>query len=72
VTGVVVQERTFTVLAWLADRRIVLHVPEIEASTVVTAMDDADAAARELICDLTGIDAAAVRCTISVGRPGRI
>ncbi len=66
------RERTFDVLAWLADRRIVLYVPEIEASTVVSGMDDADAAARALICDLTGIDAAVVRCTISVGRPGRI
>ena len=63
--------RTFDVVAWPAERRLVLYVPEIEAATTVAAMPDAEAAARDLISDLTGLDAAAIRCSITLGRaPG--
>lgn len=64
--------RTFEVVAWLAERRLVLYVPEIEAATSVPAMADADdeahAAAQSLIADLTGLDAAQIRCEITLGR----
>ncbi|WP_300011791.1 hypothetical protein [Pseudonocardia sp.] len=63
------REHTWEVLAWPADRRIVLYVPEIEAATTVLAMTDADDAARSLIADLTGLDAGAIRCEITMGRP---
>ncbi len=68
-TGADSERRTFTVLAWPADRRVVLHVPEIEASTLVADLRGAEAAAASLIADLTGLDAAAVRCEIAFGRP---
>jgi hypothetical protein len=63
------ERRTFTVLAWPSDRRVVLYVPEIEASTQVPDLRDAQRAAASLIADLTGLDAAAVRCEIAFGRP---
>jgi hypothetical protein len=74
-------ERTFEVVAWLAERRLVLYVPEIEAATSVVARivggmpfdpasSEADAAARSLIADLTGLDADRIRCNIRL-RPGR-
>ncbi len=69
VTGADSERRTFTVLAWPADRRVVLYVPEIEASTLVADLRGAEAAAASLIADLTGLDAAAVRCEIAFGRP---
>ncbi len=63
--------RTFQVLAWPTDGRLVLYVPEIEAATNVVAMHEADDAARLLIADLTGLDAVAIRCEIQLGRaPG--
>ena len=65
--------RTFQVVAWLADHRLVLYVPEIEAATSVTGMPEADAAARTLIAELTGLDEADFRCEIRVGRaPGSV
>jgi hypothetical protein len=65
--------RTFQVVAWLADRRLVLYVPEIEAATSVAGMPEADAAARSLIAELTGLTADDVRCDIRVGRaPGSV
>ncbi|CAA9446330.1 MAG: hypothetical protein AVDCRST_MAG66-4443 [uncultured Pseudonocardia sp.] len=63
------ERRTFSVLAWPSDRRVVLYVPEIEASTLVPDLRGAQAAATSLITDLTGLDAAAVRCEIAFGRP---
>ena len=75
------RERTFEVVAWLSERRLVLYVPEIEAATSVTARivggtpfdvasAEADAAARSLIADLTGLDEGRIRCDIRL-RPGR-
>ncbi|WP_232663529.1 hypothetical protein [Pseudonocardia sp. TRM90224] len=65
------QARTFEVLAWLAERRLVLYVPEIEAATSVLAMPEADDAARSLIAELTGIEPGRIRCDIRLGRaPG--
>lgn len=65
--------RTFQVVAWLADRRLVLYVPEIEAATAVSGMPQADAAARALIAELTGLAADTFRCEIRVGRaPGSV
>ena len=61
-------ERTFEVLAWLSERHLVLYVPEIEAATTAAAMPEAESAARSLIVDLTGLDPAAVRCEIRMGR----
>lgn len=61
--------RTFQVVAWPAERRLVLYVPEIEASTSVVAMPDADAAARALIADLTGLDPLDVHCEIRIAPP---
>jgi hypothetical protein len=74
-------ERTFEVVAWLSERRLVLYVPEIEAATSVAARivggapfdvasAEADAAARSLIADLTGLDEDRIRCDIRL-RPGR-
>lgn len=71
--------QSFEVVAWLAERRLVLYVPEIEAATSVLArgagptrtdlaMAEADEAVRSLIADLTGLDAAAIRCEIRFGR----
>lgn len=69
----VADTRTFQVVAWLADRRLVLYVPEIEAATSVAGMPEADAAARALISELTGLAADAFRCEIRVGRaPGSV
>ena len=61
-------ERTFEVVAWLSERHLVLYVPEIEAATTAEGMPDAEAAARSLIVDLTGLDPALVRCEIRLGR----
>jgi hypothetical protein len=61
-------ERTFEVVAWLSERHLVLYVPEIEAATTASAMPEAEDAARSLIADLTGLDAAAIRCEIRMGR----
>jgi hypothetical protein len=61
-------ERTFEVVAWLSERHLVLYVPEIEAATTAAAMPQAEDAARALIVELTGLDAAAVRCEIRMGR----
>jgi hypothetical protein len=69
VIRVAAREHTYEVLAWPSDRRIVLYVPDIEAATTVLTMVEADAAARSLIADLTGLDAAAIRCEITMGRP---
>lgn len=57
-------------MLWPADRRLTLYVPEIEAATTVTALADADEAARSLIADLTGLDAADIECDIRYGRAG--
>jgi len=62
--------RRFEVVLWPADRRLTLYVPEIEAATTVTAMADADQAARSLIADLTGLDEAMIECDIRLGRTG--
>ncbi|WP_141566501.1 hypothetical protein [Pseudonocardia sp. N23] len=64
------EERRFEVVAWMADRRMVLYVPDLEAATSVRDMAEADEAARGLIADLTGIDPVAIRCDIRVGRAG--
>ena len=56
-------------VAWSSERRLVLYVPAIEAATSVVAMPEADEAARVLIAELTGLDAASIRCDIRVGRP---
>lgn len=65
-----VPPRRFEVVLWPADRRLTLYVPEIEAATTVTALADADEAARSLIADLTGIDAEQIECDIRYGRAG--
>jgi hypothetical protein len=67
---VVVQRsaRTFEVVAWPSERHFVLYVPEIEAATTTLAMPDADAAARSLISDLTGLDVEVIHCDIHFGR----
>lgn len=62
--------RRFEVVLWPADRRLTLYVPEIEAATTVTALADADDAARSLIADLTGLDAGQIECDIRMGRAG--
>lgn len=63
--------QTFQVMAWPTDGHLVLYVPEIEAATTVMALRDADAAARLLIADLTGLDVSTIRCEIRLGRaPG--
>jgi hypothetical protein len=67
--GGMAERRTFEVLAWPSDRRIVLYVPEIEAATTVLTMTGAEDAARSLIADLTGLAPAEIGCEISAGRP---
>ena len=57
------------VIALIAERRLVLYVPEIEAATSVLAMEEADGAASDLISDLTGLPVGSFRCEIRVGRP---
>ncbi len=74
-------DHLFEVVAWLSERRLVLYVPEIEAATSVAARivggapfdiasAEADAAARSLIADLTGLEESLIRCEIRL-RPGR-
>ncbi|WP_147201042.1 hypothetical protein [Pseudonocardia asaccharolytica] len=63
-------ERTFDVVAWMSERRMVLYVPAIEAATSVRDAADADEAVRDLIAVLTGLDAATISCDIRLGRPG--
>lgn len=71
--------RAFEVVAWVSERRLVLYVPEIEAATSVPAWSaggvpldpgtpEADAAARSLIADLTGLDPNRISCEIRLGR----
>lgn len=62
--------RRFEVQAWISDRRMVLYVPEIEAATVARDIEGADAAARDLIAELTGIEPASIVCDIRLGPPG--
>ncbi len=61
--------RTFLVRAWPSNGRLVLYVPEIEATTVAKDLTVAGAAALSLICDLTGLPPDAVVCEITLGRP---
>jgi hypothetical protein len=64
------EPRSFEVQAWMSDRRMVLYVPEIEAATTSRDLGGADAAARDLIAELTGLDPAAIACDIRVRPPG--
>ena len=67
------REGTFDVVAWPAERRLVLYVPAIEAATSVLAMADAEDAARALIADLTGLPIAGISCDIRLRRsPGML
>ncbi|MGH3565703.1 MAG: hypothetical protein ACRDRH_06655 [Pseudonocardia sp.] len=63
-------QRRFEVVVWSVARRLVLYVPEIEATTTVIAMADAEAAARSLIADLTGLDVTGIHCDIRLGPGG--
>lgn len=60
------QPRVFDVVAWPADRRLVVYVPEIEASTTVRELSAAPAAAAELIADLTGLDPTTFSCEVRI------
>jgi hypothetical protein len=63
----------FEVVAWPAERRLVLYVPAIEAATTVTSMNEAPDAARSLIADLTGLPAESISCDIQLRRsPGML
>ncbi len=63
----------FEVVAWPAERRLVLYVPAIEAATSVAAMAEADDAARSLIADLTGLPVETITCDIQLRRsPGML
>lgn len=65
--------RAFEVVAWPAERRLVLYVPAIEAATTVVAMADADEAVRGLIAELTGLPLDAITCDIRLRRsPGML
>jgi hypothetical protein len=73
VGGVAEANGRFEVVAWPSERRLVLYVPAIEAATAVTAMADADDAARSLIAELTGIPLADISCEIRLRRsPGML
>lgn len=65
-SGVTGEQRRFRVLARPSDRRIVLYVPEIEASTTVVDLRQAEDAARSLIADLTGLDTGSISCDVVV------
>ncbi|MDN5858276.1 MAG: hypothetical protein L0H84_06600, partial [Pseudonocardia sp.] len=63
----------FEVVAWPAERRLVLYVPAIEAATSVTTMAEAQDAARCLIAELTGLPSDAISCSIRLRRsPGML
>ena len=63
----------FEVVAWPAERKLVLYVPAIEAATTVTSMTEAPAAARSLIAELTGLPAESISCEIQLRRsPGML
>ena len=63
----------FEVVAWPAERRLVLYVPAIEAATSVTSMAEAQDAARSLIADLTGLPEESISCDIRLRRsPGML
>ena len=57
--------------AWPSDRGLVLYVPEIEAATSVRELREADAAARDLIAVLTGLDPGSIECEIRLSRRAR-
>jgi hypothetical protein len=63
--------RRFLVEAWPADRTLVLYVPEIEAAATVRDLREADAAARDLIAVLTGLDPQALEIEVRLTRRAR-
>lgn len=68
-----VETSTYEVVAWPAERRLVLYVPAIEAATTVMAMTEAQDAARALIAELTGIPEEGITCDIHLRRsPGML
>lgn len=64
--------RRFAVDAWPSDRSLVLYVPEIEAATAVRDMRDAEAAARDLIAVLTGLDPDGIQCDVRLSSRSRV
>ncbi len=63
--------RTFEVLAWTEAGSFVLYVPEIEALTRAARLADIDAAARELVAELLGLDPATIELRLTFRRPRR-
>jgi hypothetical protein len=63
--------RRFLVEAWPADRAMVLYVPEIEAAATVRDLREADAAARDLIAVLTGLDPVTLEIEVRLTRRAR-
>lgn len=49
-----------------------LYVPEIEAATAVRDMRDAEAAARDLIAVLTGLDPDGIQCDVRLSSRSRV
>lgn len=62
--------RRFEVQAWMSDRRLVLYVPEIEAATTSRDLSEAEAAARDLIAELTGLEPTSIDCDVRIRPPG--
>lgn len=63
--------RTFEVLAWTESGSFVLYVPEIEALTRAARLADVDAAARDLVAELLGLDPETIELRLTFRRPRR-
>lgn len=63
--------QTFEVLAWTESGSFVLYVPEIEALTRAAQLADVEAAARDLIAELLGLEPAAIGVQLTFRRPRR-
>jgi malate synthase len=61
--------RTFEVLAWTESGGFVLYVPEVEALTRARQLDELEAAARDLVAELLGLEPGTIGITLRFERP---
>jgi hypothetical protein len=61
--------RTFEVLAWTESGSFVLYVPEVEALTRAGQLDQLEAAARDLIAELLGLEPGMIAIDLRFRRP---
>ncbi|HTF46081.1 MAG TPA: hypothetical protein VK735_01405 [Pseudonocardia sp.] len=61
--------RTFEVLAWTESGGFVLYVPEVEALTRAGHVEELELAARDMIAELLGLEAAGIAIQLRFERP---